>query len=519
MQLNYPRTIFVGFAFFLICTFWQAYDTIIPKILTDKFGMSQANSGIIMALDNILALFMLPLFGAISDKCTSRLGRRTPFILIGTIAAAVALIALSFTDGMQLKNIEAVSAIDDRAALETLYDSVSGTRLEMPDGTEFVLSETFSRGDFASITSQVEVDGAAVTNPDYTNYVVPARHAYAHAATRANPLPLILFIGILLVALISMATFRSPAVALMPDVTIKPLRSKANAIINLMGTAGGILVLGMGVVFGTGAAKNALMPYATFFSIVAGIMLLALLAFMLTVREPKFVREMEAESRRFHIDELPEGETGKDAKRPLSKEERASLLLILASVVFWFMGYNAVISKYSVYAGKVLDLDYNTTLLLANIAAVAAYLPVGMIASKIGRKKTILAGIVMLATSFGVASFLREGSSALVMNCMFALAGIGWATINVNSFPMVVELSRGGDVGKYTGFYYTASMAAQTITPYFSGLLMDKIGMTTLFPYATIFVAIAFGTMLFVKHGDSRPEQPKSKLEALGGEE
>ena len=519
MKLNYKRTILVGFAFFLICTFWQAYDTIIPKILTDKFGMSQANSGIIMALDNILALFMLPLFGAISDKCTSRLGRRTPFILIGTIAAAVALIALSFTDGMQLKNIEAVSAIDDRAALETLYDSVSGTRLEMPDGTEFVLSETFSRGDFASITSQVEVDGAAVTNPDYTNYVVPARHAYAHAATRANPLPLILFIGILLVALISMATFRSPAVALMPDVTIKPLRSKANAIINLMGTAGGILVLGMGVVFGTGAAKNALMPYATFFSIVAGIMLLALLAFMLTVREPKFVREMEAESRRFHIDELPEGETGKDAKRPLSKEERASLLLILASVVFWFMGYNAVISKYSVYAGKVLDLDYNTTLLLANIAAVAAYLPVGMIASKIGRKKTILAGIVMLATSFGVASFLREGSSALVMNCMFALAGIGWATINVNSFPMVVELSRGGDVGKYTGFYYTASMAAQTITPYFSGLLMDKIGMTTLSPYATIFVAIAFGTMLFVKHGDSRPEQPKSKLEALGGEE
>ena len=519
MKLNYKRTILVGFAFFLICTFWQAYDTIIPKILTDKFGMSQANSGIIMALDNILALFMLPLFGAISDKCTSRLGRRTPFILIGTIAAAVALIALSFTDGMQLKNIEAVSAIDDHAALETLYDSVSGTRLEMPDGTEFVLSETFSRGDFASITSQVEVDGAAVTNPDYTNYVVPARHAYAHAATRANPLPLILFIGILLVALISMATFRSPAVALMPDVTIKPLRSKANAIINLMGTAGGILVLGMGVVFGTGAAKNALMPYATFFSIVAGIMLLALLAFMLTVREPKFVREMEAESRRFHIDELPEGETGKDAKRPLSKEERASLLLILASVVFWFMGYNAVISKYSVYAGKVLDLDYNTTLLLANIAAVAAYLPVGMIASKIGRKKTILAGIVMLATSFGVASFLREGSSALVMNCMFALAGIGWATINVNSFPMVVELSHGGDVGKYTGFYYTASMAAQTITPYFSGLLMDKIGMTTLFPYATIFVAIAFGTMLFVKHGDSRPEQPKSKLEALGGEE
>ncbi len=522
MKLNYKRTILVGFAFFLICTFWQAYDTIIPKILTDKFGMSQANSGVIMALDNILALFMLPLFGAISDKCKSRMGRRTPFILIGTIVAAAALMALSFADGMQLKNIEAVSAIDDPAALETLYDSVGGEKLEMPDGTEFVLNETFDRAGFASITSEIETDGATAANPDYTNYVVPARHAYAHAQTRANLLPLILFIAILLVALISMATFRSPAVALMPDVTIKPLRSKANAIINLMGTAGGILVLGMGIVFSTGAAKNALMPYTSFFAIVAGLMLAALLVFMLTVKEPQFVHEMEAESRKYHIDDLPEAEAvpgGEGAKRPLSKGERASLLLILASVVFWFMGYNAVTSKYSVYAGKVLNLDYNTTLLLANVAAVAAYLPVGMVASKIGRKKTILAGIVMLATSFGVASFLREGSSALVMNCMFALAGVGWATINVNSFPMVVELSRGGDVGKYTGFYYTASMAAQTITPYFSGLLMDKIGMTTLFPYATVFVAIAFGTMLFVKHGDNKPMQPSSKLEAFDVED
>lgn len=520
MKLNYKRTVFVGFAFFLICTFWQAYDTIIPKILTDKFGMSQANSGIIMALDNILALFMLPLFGAISDRCKSRMGRRTPFILIGTIIAAAAFMLLSFADGLQLKNIATVSSIDDPAALETLYDSVGGETLETPDGTRFILNEQFERDTFAAITAEIVQGGETVTNPDYTNYVVPARHAYAHAQTQEGPFPLILFICILLIALISMATFRSPAVALMPDVTIKPLRSKANAVINLMGTAGGMIVLGMGIVFGTGAAKNALMPYTTFFAIVAGIMLVALLVFMLTVKEPKFVREMEAESRKYGI-EAPAEEAAASAcdKRPLSSGERASLLLILASVVFWFMGYNAVTSKYSVYAGKVLNLDYNTTLLLANAAAVAAYLPVGMVASKIGRKKTILAGVVMLATSFCVASFLREGSSALVMNCMFVLAGIGWATINVNSFPMVVELSRGGDVGKYTGFYYTASMAAQTITPYLSGLLMDHIGMTTLFPYATIFVALAFGTMLFVKHGDNRPAQPRSRLEAFDVED
>ena len=166
------------------------------------------------------------------------------------------------------------------------------------------------------------------------------------------------------------------------------------------------------------------------------------------------------------------------------------------------------------YAGKVLSRDFNMTLIIAQAAAIISYLPVGMIASRVGRKKTILAGVVMLAVAFGTASFLRAGSNALLMNAMFALAGIAWATINVNSFPMVVEMCRGGDIGRYTGYYYTASMAAQTVTPYLSGMLMDKAGMTTLFPYATVFVALAFVTMLFVRHGDSKPEARKG-LEAL----
>ena len=243
-------------------------------------------------------------------------------------------------------------------------------------------------------------------------------------------------------------------------------------------------------------------------------MLLSLLIFRLKVDEPRFVREMEEESRKYGLEtEEADGEKG---SRKLSAAERRSLLLILASVVFWFMGYNAVTSKYSVYAGKVLAQDYNTTLMIANAAAIVSYLPVGMLASRIGRKKTILIGIAMLAVSFFAASFLREGSPAMLMNAMFALAGIGWATINVNSFPMVVELSKGGDVGRYTGFYYTASMAAQTVTPYFSGMLMDRTGMTSLFPYATVFVVLASVTMLFVRHGDSRPLPAGSKLEHFG---
>ena len=530
MKLNYKRTVCVGFAFFLICAFWQAYDNTIPLILTNKFGMSQTVSGLIMALDNILALFMLPLFGAVSDRTKSRMGRRTPYILFGTVVAVVAFTGLAVVDRMQLNAVSEVAGIDDPQALEVIYDRTEGQELLTPDGETFVLSHVFTKEEFVAVRSTVVEDGAVRTNSDYTKYVVPARGAVVREISSGHRGTLILFVALLLVCLISMATFRSPAVALMPDVTIKPLRSKANAVINLMGSAGGILVLVLGMVFATSAVKNAMMSYLTYFSVIAGIMLAALLLFMLTVREPVFVKEMREESRRYGIpEEDPESENGADAagsdektQNPanaaaggkLGRGERTSLLFILASIVLWFAGYNAVTSKYSVYAGAILHKDYNLTLIIAQAAAIVSYLPVGMIASKVGRKKTILAGVVMLAAAFGAAAFMRENSPTMLMNCMFALAGIAWATINVNSFPMVVEMCSGADVGRYTGFYYTASMAAQVMTPIVSGYLMDKMGMTVLFPYAVIFVSAAFVTMLFVRHGDSKPEAKKG-LEAL----
>ena len=545
MKLNYKRTIFVGFAFFLICAFWQAYDNTIPLILTNKFGLSQTASGGVMALDNVLALFLLPLFGAISDRCHSRLGRRTPFILIGTIAAAVIFVGLSFADAAQLKNISTVAQIDEPAAMQTLYAQEADAVLKTPDGTDYRLSDLFTEDEFCAIPSQLTVtdgevrtpdgaayalsdrfteaeradidkhaDGKAFTNPHYTDYVVPARQAYAWNQTAEHPTVLIVFIALLLMVLLSMAIFRSPAVALMPDVTPKPLRSKANAVINLMGSAGGILVLGLGMVFATGAVKNSMMSYTVYFSVIALVMLVALALFAWQVREPKLVKRMHEESRRYGIE--PEQEQETDGK--LGKGEKRSLFFLLASIILWFMGYNAVTSKYSVYASSVLNKDYNLTLMLAQIAAIVSYLPIGMISSRFGRKKTILAGVVMLTTSFTVACFLRESSPTLLMNCMFALAGIGWATINVNSFPMVVEMCQGGSVGKYTGIYYTASMAAQTVTPLLSGFLMDKLGLTALFPYAAVFAALAFVTMLFVKHGDNKPVA-KRGLEALDVED
>ncbi len=453
MKLNYKRVILVGFAFFLICAFWQAYDTIVPKILTDKFGMSQTLSGFVMTLDNILALFMLPLFGAISDKCNAKMGKRTPFVLVGTIAAVISFMAMSFADNMQLLNIKGIEGLSDAE-----------------------------------------------------------KQAYAWDKVVSDPTALIIFIVALLAALISMATFRSPAVALMPDVVIKPLRSKANAVINLMGTFGGILVLVLGMVFKTGADENRYMNYIVFFGCIAAIMILALLIFLLTVREPRWSADMQEESKKYGIDESDEDTNEGDRK--LSGGERASLIFILLSVFLWYMGYNAVISKYSVYATSQLKIDYNATLLIANGAAIVSYIPVGLISSKIGRKKAILAGVLMLATAFGFASTIREGSSPMIMNALFALAGIAWATINVNSFPMVVELAKGSTIGKYTGYYYAFSMAAQAITPTISGLFMDNYGMTTLFPYATIFVLCSFVTMIVTRHGDSKPTSKKG-LEAL----
>ena len=517
MKLNYKRTIFVGFAFFLICAFWQIYDVTIAMTLTSKFGLSQTVSGIVMALDNILALFLLPLFGKISDSHKGKSGRRTPFIKIGTILAVVFLIALSVVDFAQLKNIEGYTAINEPATMERIYDEQKDTVLKTPEGVEYTLAEKFTREEFSKLTTEsketeTNLFGREVEANLYTRYVVPARQACAQAATENDPTVLIIFLAVLLLLLISMATFRTPAVALMPDVTLKPLRSKANAVINLMGNAGGIIVLGLGTVLAISKVKNAYMNYMAVYGIVGCIMLIALLIFLQKVKEVQWAREMQEQS--VELGYTDDEEVTSTQKKRLSKSELRSLIFIMLSIVFWFFGYNAVTSKYAVYAQDVLDKDATTTLLLANIAAIIAYLPVGFIASKLGRKNTILAGIVMLFTAFFIACFMTASSPDWLMSCMFCLAGIGWATINVNSFPMVVEMCSGADVGKYTGYYYTASMAAQSLTPMLSGFFMDNIAKTSLFPYASIFVALAFITMLFVKHGDAKPEAKKG-LEGL----
>lgn len=575
MKLNYKRTLLVGFAFFLICAFWQAYDAIVPLMLTNKFGMSQGASGIIMSLDNILALFMLPLFGALSDKSKSRFGKRTPFILIGTICAIVCFVSLTFVDQAQLNKVKAdKQALWNYANTMTVENKENDSVIDASAETSIVLRDyaarLFYNTDYDSLTadkqaelaqkyanlgydsvytydketktyavydSKADVPDGLRSKNTYVALVSSAENLFAHNVTATSPWTLVLFIVLLLMTLISMAVFRSPAVALMPDVTVKPLRSKANAIINLMGTAGGILVLLLGMVFGTGKVQNQMMPYTWYVAAVCGIMAVALAVFILTVREPAWNAEMlETQAKldednpeerdetvvevadQENLNEVADVPQSKPASNKLSKDKLTSLILILASVALWFIGYNAITSKYSVYAVNELNKDYNTTLLIAQAAAVVAYIPVGMIASKLGRKRTILIGVALLTAAFFGAIFVTASSPTWLLIVLFALAGIAWATINVNSFPMVVELAKGSTIGKYTGYYYTASMAAQIVTPILSGYLMQAFGtMRILFPYGTIFVALSFVTMLFVKHGDSKPDKPKDKMEMLAG--
>lgn len=497
-KLNYPQTVKIGFAFLSISAFWQLYNGVIPPILTGTFGMSETASGVIMALDNILALFMLPLFGSFSDKCTSHLGRRKPFILAGTIAA-VAL-------------MQFLPMMDNRYAATGLF-------------------------------------GFKVA-----------------------------FLIVLFLLLVAMGTYRAPAVALMPDMTPKPLRSKGNAIINLMGALGAIVYLIVTTLLYSGKLfmdEKGHVDYTLLFVIVAMLMIGALLVVMLTVQEP--VQETkslppvaEVAAPQALTEEASEAQPAVEAANALSvpaeevsaeshklpKDVRRSFLFLLATIFLWFMSYNAIETWYTSYAGRVWGMTIGTAsacLTVITVGMIIAYIPAAFLASKFGRKKTILAGLfleiipsvsvfiyTLVADSMQRKAYLAQmteealGESGLfgvsgmeavqsvlfgsyeeanavyiaggfhpAMFAVLSLFGIGAALINVNTLPMVVDMCAEADVGKYTGYYYTASMAAQIVTPVLAGWFLDHVGYFTLFLYVAVFVAGAVATMWFVRHGDT----------------
>ncbi|MCR1809471.1 MFS transporter [Haploplasma modicum] len=525
LKFDYKKTIYVGLAFFLIQMFWQTYDNIIAKILIDKFGLSQGMSGILMALDNVLAIVLLPLFGLLSDKTKSRFGRRTPYIVIGTLVAAFAFVSLSFVDNKQTVLVEQAGIVSE---YDLMYEKISS-----PDGMtkaewdQIILNdiniESLSKK-YRTIITYVE-NGEIKDRYEDTDIIGVFDHRdisdiyynylsmKAWDLTKNNVKNLVWFIGLLFIVLLAMSTFRSPSVALMPDVTPKMFRSRANAIINLMGSAGAIISIGLMTIFGL--SSKSYVSYTPAFVATGVLMLVSLALFLFKVNEVKMVKELELDVEKYHLDEHIDEKTHEAI--PLTKSEKMSLLFILLSVFFWYIGYNAITSKLSDYAPKMLNMGFTTPLLVAQAAAIVSFIPIGILSSKFGRKRMILFGVALLAVCFGSAFFLTKDTKMLLYPVL-AFTGVAWATINVNSFPMAVELATGKDVGKFTGLYYAFSMAAQIITPILSGFLMDEFGRGILFPYATVFVVISFITMLFVKHGDVKIEK-KGLLESFDVED
>ncbi len=421
MKLSYKRTFFIGLAFMSICAFWQMYDNIIPLMLKNTFHLGETVTGIVMAMDNVLALFLLPIFGAFSDRVNTPLGKRTPFILIGTIIAVISMTFIPIAD--KIGNM-------------------------------------------------------------------------------------VLFLVFLAVVLVAMGSYRSPAVALMPDLTPKPLRSKANSIINLMGAIGGVYTLIMIKLL----VREDSASYMPLFLAISAIMVFAVILLLITISEKKLSMNISLEDglEKEHLEDRKDH----SSENKMPKEVRRSFVFILLSIFLWFFAYNAVTTAYSRYTQQVWGLDkagFTDSLLVATIAAIISYIPIGIIASLIGRKKTILAGIIMMTASYVSGAFFIEYSAWI--NVVFAFTGIGWAAINVNSYPMVVEMCKGSDIGKYTGMYYTFSMSSQILTPIVSGALLEYVSYRTLFPYAIIFSLASLCTMLVVKHGDSKPPKKKDVME------
>jgi len=487
MKLNYQRTILIGLAFLSIQLFWGFYEAVISKMLVDSFGLNPFWSNFVMTFDNLLGLFLLPFFGTLSDQSRSKLGKRTPFITVGIIIAAIFIIGVALVDFYQQ------SAVVDAGILgitqsNDLYSFATEASLK-----ELIIEIASTNNRAFTVIGDV-VFFSTKLDASFVRYTL-----IFNQITTISPIYLILYIVTLFIVLIAMSYYRTPAVSLMPDITPKPFRSVANAIINLMGVLGYIVATLI-----INAATEEFTPYVRAFITLSLTMVAILLLFRFIVKEVAWVKDMHRVSLEQGYETEAEEQARKDnVVTPLKKEYQLSFWLIMVSVFLWFFSFNAVTTKFTDYASNVLEItNYVLPVTVANIAALIGFLPLAALANKIGRKKTVLLGILMLALGTLVGSFLTVETSWIVYLIM-PIAGLGFAAINVNSYPMIVEMASGSNIGKYTGYYYTASMAAQIFTPLLSGALMTAFGLGLLFPYATFFALFSFGTMFFVRHGEA----------------
>lgn len=470
LKLNYKRTMLIGFAFFGILLLWQVYDSWCPTFLTDIFarrmyGLSSAELkiadadkilnvqwivGIIMACDNLAALILLPIFGSLSDKTKTPIGKRMPYILVGTFVSAVAFpfIPLFFH-----------------------YNNIVG------------------------------------------------------------------MVAMMAIVLIFMMIYRNPAVSLMPDITPKPLRAKANGLINIMGYLGGAFATVLGVFLVLSKYINApdearkLWIIEIPFVVASVLMVISALILFFTIRENKLAAELKEEMDAGEQLAAIENPVNDDA--PMSRANRRMLLAILGAEFLWFMADNAIgtyIGNYVIYHLNSASSSTMLLTILGGVASVVGFATAGMIADKIGRKWTISMGLGITILALVVMCFVKptgnvvgehgEFSFPVLLFVVWVVKGFGMALVHNCSFPMVVELCSNKKIGKFTGFYYASSMAAQTITPVLLGFVFKASENWGALPiYSTILLAISCAVFVaFVKNIKAKKMANVHGLEAIDGD-
>ncbi|MBO4572960.1 MAG: MFS transporter [Clostridia bacterium] len=458
-RLNYKRTFTIGFAFFGILLLWQVYDLWCPTFLTELFkkAFSTADEkqvqylvGIMMAIDNLAALILLPIFGRLSDKTHTKIGKRMPYILVGTFVCAVAFpfIPLLFH-----------------------FNSLAGTIIMMATVVVFAMM------------------------------------------------------------------YRNPAVALMPDMTPKPLRSKANGIINIMGYIGGFFATVVGMVFvlsqylgkGTGAteswAYNNIWAVELPFIIASVLMVVSAMFLFFNIKENKIAEEVKDEMARGEEVSEAADKISVDDESPMTKANRIMLYLILGAEFFWFMADNGVstfLNNYIIYGLNGNSASTSLLTIIGGVGSVLGFVFGGTIAEKITRKYTVISGLSLALVSYIVWIIMTFavgfGGTTLPMwlIILWFVKGFGMSLVHVNSYPMVVELCSSKKIGAFTGYYYASSMAAQTITPILLGtlLLVPDFDWFLLPIYAGICIAVSVTVFFFIKNAKGKTEFKKG-LEAL----
>jgi maltose/moltooligosaccharide transporter len=446
MKLDFKKAFYLGFGFFGVMMVWTLYNSFVP-ILLKNFIASNALIGLIMTFDNILAVTIQPIIGAASDRTRSTLGRRMPYLLIGTPLAAVSLSFIPFVKLFWL------------------------------------------------------------------------------------------FISVIVMMNVFMALFRTPLIALMPDVIPSAQRSSANGVINFMGGAGALIALfGGGILFDI----NRKIPFVA----VGVVLVFSIILVFLRIKEPAaevdsresndisirmitvsfisvvigiciffFLRKTEI------LDGLLSGVFEDSLHGQLllsilifavivfiavSRSVDKNALFIFLAIFCWFFSYNGMETFFTLFGQNSLHITPGRASMILGVFSLSFIvfaIPSGFAANRIGRKRTIILGIFVLMIA--VLSIGFVGSIPIIIIVM-VVGGIAWACININSYPMICDLATDDTLGTYTGLYYFFSMLAQTISPPVMGIAIDITGnYKTVFYIAPVFFALALILMMFVKGGEA----------------